>query len=58
MIKFLEHRIGDQRILRLIRKWLHAGIIEEGKWSETTEGSPQGAVTITAAFQCVPSLCV
>ena len=44
IIKFLEHRIGDQRILRLIRKWLHAGIIEDGKWSETTEGSPQGSV--------------
>lgn len=44
LIKFLEHRIGDRRILRLIRKWLHAGIMEEGKWSETTAGSPQGAV--------------
>jgi hypothetical protein len=40
----LEHRIGDRRILRLIRKWLHAGVIEEGQWSETTEGSPQGSV--------------
>lgn len=44
LIKFLEHRIGDQRILRLIRKWLHAGIIEEGHWSQATEGSPQGSV--------------
>jgi len=44
LIKFLEHRIGDQRILRLIRKWLRAGVIEEGQWSKTTEGSPQGAV--------------
>jgi len=44
LIKFLEHRIGDQRILRLIRKWLHAGIIEDGQRSETTEGSPQGSV--------------
>ena len=44
LIKFLEHRIGDQRVLRLIRKWLHAGVIEEGEWSETTAGSPQGAV--------------
>ncbi len=45
LIKFLEHRIGDRRILRLIRKWLRAGIMEEGKWSETTAGSPQGSVT-------------
>lgn len=44
LIKFLEHRIGDRRILRLIRKWLHAGVIEEGNWSETPQGSPQGSV--------------
>jgi len=43
MMKFLEHRIADQRVLRLIRKWLAAGITEEGNWSETSEGSPQGA---------------
>jgi RNA-directed DNA polymerase len=41
--KFLEHRIADKRVLRLIDKWLAAGVIEDGKWSETTEGSPQGA---------------
>jgi RNA-directed DNA polymerase len=44
LIKFLEHRIGDPRILRLIRKWLHAGVIEDGEWSKTIEGSPQGSV--------------
>lgn len=44
LIKFLEHRIGDRRILRLIRKWLRAGISEEGRWSETKVGTPQGAV--------------
>jgi RNA-directed DNA polymerase len=44
MIKFLEHRIGDRRILRLIRKWLRAGVSEEGEWSRTTVGSPQGSV--------------
>ena len=41
--KFLEHRIADRRVLRLIQKWLSAGVIEDGEWSETTEGSPQGA---------------
>jgi RNA-directed DNA polymerase len=41
--KFLEHRIADKRMLRLIRKWLKAGVIENGKWSETVEGTPQGA---------------
>jgi len=44
LIKFLEHRIGDQRILRLIRKWLRAGVSEEGEWSKTTVGVPQGSV--------------
>ncbi len=41
--RFLEHRIADKRALRLIRKWLNAGVIENGEWSQTTEGSPQGA---------------
>jgi RNA-directed DNA polymerase len=41
--KFLEHRIADRRVLRLIRKWLNAGVIEDGNWKETIEGSPQGA---------------
>jgi RNA-directed DNA polymerase len=44
LIRFLEHRIGDRRVLRLIRKWLRAGISEEGEWSETSVGTPQGAV--------------
>jgi group II intron reverse transcriptase/maturase len=43
LMKFLEHRIADRRVLRLIQKWLAAGVIEDGKWSETIEGSPQGA---------------
>jgi RNA-directed DNA polymerase len=41
--RFLEHRIADQRVLRLIRKWLSAGVIEDGEWSQTVEGAPQGA---------------
>jgi RNA-directed DNA polymerase len=41
--RFLEHRIADQRVLRLIRKWMSAGVIENGEWSPTLEGSPQGA---------------
>src|SRR6266498_2840124 len=43
LLKFLEHRIADKRVLRLIRKWMAAGVIEDGNWSETVEGSPQGA---------------
>ena len=44
LMKFLEHRIADKRALRLIQKWLGAGVIEDGKWSETPEGSPQGGL--------------
>jgi RNA-directed DNA polymerase len=44
MIRFLEHRIADHRVLRLIRKWLRAGVSEDGTWSATTVGTPQGAV--------------
>ena len=41
--KFLEHRIADPRVLRLIQKWLRAGVIEDGEWSKTEEGTAQGA---------------
>jgi group II intron reverse transcriptase/maturase len=44
MIKFVEHRVGDRRIVRLIQKWLKAGVMEDGKWFETEEGTPQGSV--------------
>lgn len=44
MLKFVEHRIADRRILRLIRKWLKAGVSEEGKRARTDKGTPQGAV--------------
>jgi group II intron reverse transcriptase/maturase len=43
LMKFLGHRIADKRMLRLIKKWLKAGVIEDGERSETTEGTPQGA---------------
>jgi group II intron reverse transcriptase/maturase len=41
--KFLEHRIADRRVLRLIQKWLAAGVIEDGAWTSSKEGVPQGA---------------
>jgi RNA-directed DNA polymerase len=43
LVKFIEHRIADKRIVRLIQKWLAAGVLEEAKWSGTKEGTPQGA---------------
>ena len=44
MLKFLKHRIADKRILRLISRWLTAGVSEDGQWSRTTVGTPQGSV--------------
>jgi len=44
LIRFLEHRIADQRVIRLIRQWLEAGVMENGEWMSAEEGSPQGAV--------------
>ena len=44
LVKFLEHRIGDRRIIRLIEKWLKAGTMEDGQVIANEEGTPQGAV--------------
>jgi hypothetical protein len=42
--KFLEHRIADKRVLRLIRKWVNAGVIEDGAWTASEGGAPQGGL--------------
>jgi RNA-directed DNA polymerase len=44
LMRFVEHRVGDQRINRLIAKWLKAGVMEEGELETTEAGTPQGAV--------------
>jgi group II intron reverse transcriptase/maturase len=44
LLRFLGHRIGDERVLRLVRKWLKAGVLDDGEWSVSAEGTPQGAV--------------
>ena len=42
LVEFIEHRIGDPRVVRLIRKWLKAGVLEQGRWKAVEEGTPQG----------------
>ena len=44
LIRFVEHRIADKRIVRLIVKWLKAGVLDDNKRIRTKEGTPQGAV--------------
>jgi hypothetical protein len=44
MQKFIEHRIGDKRLVRLLMKWLHAGVVEDGAWHEVEAGTPQGGI--------------
>ena len=43
LLQFVEHRIGDRRVIRLISKWLGAGVMEEGEWRDTLRGTPQGS---------------
>jgi len=42
LVKFVEHRIADRRVVRLIQKWLNAGVLEDGKRMRVQEGTPQG----------------
>jgi group II intron reverse transcriptase/maturase len=44
LVRFVEHRIADPRMIRLIRKWLKAGVMEDGEWMPSESGTPQGAV--------------
>jgi RNA-directed DNA polymerase len=57
-VKFVEHRVADRRILRLIQKWLKAGVSEDGPWSESKVGTPQGAVVSPLLATCITySIC-
>jgi group II intron reverse transcriptase/maturase len=63
LMRFLRHRIADERVLRLISKWLAAGVIEDGTWAETGRRSPQGhrfrrcspTCTCTTSWTCGPT---
>ena len=44
LVRFVEHRTGDPRMIRLIRKWLKAGVVEDGEWSATETRTPRGSV--------------
>jgi len=42
LVKFLEHRVGDRRVVRLVKKWLAAGVLEDGEWRQSEAGTVQG----------------
>ena len=42
LVQFVEHRLGDQRVVRPMRKWLKAGVLEDGQWRQQEEETPQG----------------
>jgi len=44
LVRFLEHRVGDERVIRLVRRWLKVGVLDDGNWSVSETGTPQGAV--------------
>ena len=44
LVRFVEHRIGDRRVIRLIQQWLTAGVLAEGGWTPSEEGVPQGGL--------------
>ena len=52
----MEHRVADPRILRLIQKWLKAGVMEDGWKLDTDEGTPQGAVVTPRTQKVISSL--
>ena len=56
LVKFLEHRIADKRVLRLIQKWLRAGVIEDGEWSKHRGGDGARGIGFAFAFERLPSL--
>jgi RNA-directed DNA polymerase len=55
LIRFLEHRIGDRRIIRLIQKWLKAGILEDGVVAVSDRGTGQGSVISPLLANIYPS---
>ena len=57
LVRLLEHRIGDRRVIRLIVKWLNAGVMDAGEWRDDLRGTPQGSVISPILANVLPALC-
>ena len=57
LARFLRHRIADERILRLVMKWLNAGVLEDGQWSDSGEGHATGRFAVPATCEYIFALC-
>lgn len=57
LIKFLEHDIKDKNFIRYIKRFLKAGIMEQGKYMESDKGTPQGGTDFTDTCECISALC-
>ncbi len=51
LTKFVEHRMADKRLVRLIQKWVSAGVIEDGAWTASEGGAAPRGVSVSAAGQ-------
>lgn len=57
VLRFVAHRVGDPRLISLIRRWLKAGVFEDGKVHPSEEGTPQGGIDQRTVEQPLSSLC-
>ena len=57
-LRFVEYRVGDPRVISLIRRWLKEGVLEDGMTNPNEEGTPQGGGVQRVAEQSVSALCV
>ena len=57
MLRFVEHRVGDQRLISLIRRWLKAGVLEDGEIHLSEDGTPQGGSISVLLSHFIPPLC-
>jgi RNA-directed DNA polymerase len=56
--KFIEHRIGDKRLVALIEKWLRAGVMEEDTWQASEMGTPQGGLVSPILANIYLTMCL